>query len=69
MKLNNTKFRYILCQNRKHISTKDIAREIKVFQRRVQLIIKKYKEMRLEAVFGEKVGRPPNPHGNCESLI
>jgi len=58
MKLNKTKIRYILRQHRKHVSTKEIARDLKVSQRRVQQIIKIYKETGQEPVLGEKVGRP-----------
>jgi putative transposase len=58
MKLNKTKVRYILRQYRKHISTKEIALDVKISQRRVQQIIKQYRETGLEPVLGEKVGRP-----------
>jgi putative transposase len=69
MKFNKTKVRYILRQNRKHMPTKDIARYIKVSQRRVQQNIKQYKETGQEPVFGEKVGRPSKPHDKNEAEI
>ncbi len=58
MKLNKTKVRYILRQNRKGVATEEIAQDVKVSQRRVQQIIKEYKETGQEPVLGEKVGRP-----------
>lgn len=61
MKLNKTKVRYILRQNRKRVATEEIARDVKVSQRRVQQIIKEYKETGQEPVLGEKVGRPRKP--------
>ena len=61
MKLNKTKVRYILRQNRNGVATKEIARDVKVSQRRVQQIIKEYKETGQEPVLGEKVGRPRKP--------
>ncbi len=61
MKLNKTKVRYILRQNRKRMPTKEIARDVKVSQRRVQQIIKEYKETGQAPVLGEKVGRPCKP--------
>jgi putative transposase len=59
MKLNKTKVRDILRQNRKGVATEEIARDVKVSQRRVQQIIKEYKETGQEPILGEKVGRPP----------
>ena len=61
MKLNKMKVRYILRQNRKGVATKEIARDVKVSQRRVQQIIKEYKETGQEPVLGEKVGRQSSP--------
>ncbi len=69
MKLNKTKVRYILRQNRNHVSTKEIALDLKVSQRRVQQIIKQYKETGQEPILGENVGRPSKPHDKCEAEI
>jgi putative transposase len=69
MKLNKTKVRFILRQYRKHASTKEISRDVKVSQRRVQQIIKQYKETGLEPVLGEKVGRPFKPYDEQEAEI
>jgi len=69
MKLNKTKVRFILRQYRKHASTKEISRDVKVSQRRVQQIIKEYRETGLEPVLGEKVGRPVKPYDEKESEI
>jgi len=69
MKLNKTKVRYILRQNRKQMATKEIARDIKESQRRVQQIIKQYKESGQEPVLGEKVGRPSKPYDEREAEI
>ena len=67
MKLNKTKVRYILRQNRKGVATKEIARDVKVSQRRVQQIIKEYNETGQEPVLGEKVGRPRKPFTEKET--
>jgi len=67
--LNKTKVRYILRQNRKQMATKDIARDIKVSQRRVQQIIKRYRGTGQEPVLGEKVGSPSKPHDKREAEI
>ncbi|MGB7570585.1 MAG: helix-turn-helix domain-containing protein, partial [Methanothrix sp.] len=69
MKLNRAKVRFILRQYRKHVSTKEISRHIKVSQRRVQQIIRQYKETGLEPVLGEKVTRPFKPYDEQESEI
>jgi putative transposase len=69
MKLNKTKVRYILRQNRKQMATKEIARDIKVSQRRVQQIIKRYKESGQEPILGKKVGRPSKPYDEREAEI
>jgi len=61
MKLNKTKVRLILRQNRKGVATKDIALDVNVSQRRVQQIIKEYMETGQEPVLGERIGRPPKP--------
>jgi putative transposase len=67
--LNKTKVRFILRQYRNHVSTKEISRDVKVSQRRVQQIIKQYKETGREPVLGEKVGRPAKPYDKQESEI
>jgi putative transposase len=69
MKLNKTKVRYILRQNRKGVATKEIARDVKVSQRRVQQIIKEHKETGHEPVLGEKVGRPRKPYLQSEADV
>lgn len=56
MKLNKTKIRYILRQNRKGYPQKEIAQNVKVSQWKV---IKEYKETGEEPVLGESVGRAP----------
>ena len=61
MKLNKTKVRYILRQNRKGVATEEITRDVKVSQRRVQQIIKEYKDTGHEPVLGEKIGRSRKP--------
>ena len=60
MKLNKTKVRYIRRQNRKGAATEEIARDVKVSQRRVQQIIKEYMETGQEPVLGEKLVAPVN---------
>lgn len=69
MKLNKTKVRYILRQNRKGVATEEIAQDIKVSQRRVQQIIKEYNETGQEPVLGEKVGRPRKPFIEKEAEV
>jgi len=67
MILNRAKVRFILRQYRKHLSTEEISRDVKVSQRRVQQIIKQYKETGLEPILGEKVGHPFKPYDKQES--
>ena len=69
MKLNKTKVRYILRQNRKRVPIKEVAWDVKVSQRRVQQIIKEYKETGQEPVLGEKVGRLRKPYLQSEADI
>ena len=69
MKLNNTKVRYILRQNRTGIATEEIAWDVNVSQRRVQQIIKEYKETGQEPVLDEKVGRPRKPFIEKEAEV
>src|SRR5512136_1509113 len=69
MKLNKTKVRYILRQNRKQMSTKEIARDIRVSTQSFQQIIKQYRETGQEPVIGEKVGRPTKPYDEIEAEI
>jgi hypothetical protein len=61
MKLTKTKVRFILRQNRKEMVTKEIARDLKVSQRRVQQVIKEYKETGREPIYGEKSGAHLSP--------
>ena len=67
--MNKTMVRFILRQYRRHASTKEISRDVKVSQRRVQQIIKQYKETGLEPVLGENIGRPVKPYDENESKI
>jgi transposase len=67
MKLNKTKVRYILRQNRKGVATKEISRDVKVSQRTVQQIIKEFRDTGQEPVLGEKVGRPCKPYSELEA--
>jgi putative transposase len=69
MKLNKTKVRYILRQNRKEVAREEIARDVKVSQRRVQQIIREYKDTGHEPVLGEKVGRPCKPFTEKETEV
>jgi putative transposase len=57
MKLNKTKIRWIIRQKRKGVATKDIARDMKVSTRRVQQILKEYRETGKEPSPGENLGR------------
>jgi putative transposase len=61
MKLKQDEDSLYLSLNHNVVGTKEIARDVKASQRRVQQIIKAYKETGQEPVFGEKVGRPSNP--------
>jgi len=58
MKLNKTKVRYILRQNRKGVATEEIALDVKVSQRRVQQIIKSTMRPGKNLSWAKKVGRP-----------
>jgi putative transposase len=62
MKLTKVKVRIILRQNRKEVATKEIARDIKVTQRRVQQVLKDSREIGHEPVYGENVGRLRRPY-------
>jgi putative transposase len=69
MKLNKTKVHYIRRQNRKGAATEEIARDVKVSQKRVRQIIKEYIENVQEPVLGEKVGRPRKPYIQKEAEV
>ena len=69
MKLNKTKVRWILRQSRKGVGTKEIALYMKVSQRRVQQVIKDWRETGREPVYGQKMGRPPKPFDENEAQI
>ena len=64
MKLNKTKVRFILSQYRKHASTKEISRDVKVSQRRVQQIIKQNKETVWNLFWVKKLAAPLSPMMN-----
>jgi putative transposase len=69
MKLTKAKVRFILRQRRKGVTTKEIARDIKVTQRRVQQVLKEYKATGHEPVYGENVGRPHRAYNEMEAQI
>jgi len=69
MKLSKTKIRWIIRQNRKGVTTKDIARDMKVSIRRVQQILKEYREISEEPSPGENLGRPSKPYDEHEAQI
>lgn len=69
MKLNKTKIRWIIRQNRKGVATKDIARYMLVSPRRVQQILKEYRETGKEPSVGENLGRPAKPYDEREAQI
>lgn len=69
LKLNKTKVRYILRQNRKGVATKEIALDVKPSQRWVQQIIKEYMGAGQEPVFGGKIGRSRKPYIEKEAKV
>jgi putative transposase len=69
MKLNRTKVRWILRQNRKVVTTREISRVMLVSQRRVQQVLKDYHETGREPVYGKNLGRPRKPYDYLESQI
>jgi putative transposase len=69
MKLTAAKVHFILRQRRKGVATKEIARDMKVTQRRVQQVLKEYKATGHEPVYGENVGRPHRPYNETEAQI
>jgi len=69
MKLNKTKIPWIIRQKRNGTATKDIARDMKVSTRRVQQILKEYRETGKEPNLGENIGRPPKPYDEDEAQI
>jgi len=68
MKLNKTKVRFIFVNIEAWKHKRDLE-DVKVSQRRVQQIIKQYKETGLVPVLGEKVGRPFKPYDEQEAEI
>jgi len=62
MKLNQAKTRWIIRQKRKGVATNDIARDMLVSTRRVQQILKEYRETGKEPSIGENLGRPAKPY-------
>ena len=69
MKLHKTKIRWIIRQKRKGVATKNIAREMKVSTRRVQQILKEYRETGKEPSPGENLGLPAKPYDELEAQI
>jgi len=69
MKLNKTKIHWIIRQKRNGMATKDIARDMKVSMRRVQQILKEYRETGKEPNLGENIGRPTKPYDEDEAQI
>ena len=69
MKLNQAKIRWIIRQKRKGVATKDIARDMLLSTRRVQQILKVYRETGKEPSIGEKLGRPAKPYNEDEARI
>jgi|GEM_PF-725155 len=69
MKLNKTKVRWILRQKRKGVATKDIARDMKVSTRRVQQVLKEYRDTGEEPCPGKNLGRPAKPYDEQEAQI
>ena len=69
MKLNKTKIPWIIRQKRNGTATKDIARDMKVSTRRVQQILKEYRETGKEPNLGENIGRPTKPYDEDEAQI
>jgi putative transposase len=69
MKLTKTKIHWIIRQNRKGVATKDIARHMLVSTRRVQQILKEYRETGKEPSVGENLGRPAKPYDEYEAQI
>lgn len=67
--MTKAKVRLILRQHRRGIATKEIARDMKVTQRRVQQVLKQYKDLGREPVYGENVGRPRRPYDEKEAQI
>jgi putative transposase len=69
MKLTRAKVRFILRQSGKGVATREIARDMKGSQRRVQQVIKEYNDTGREPVYGERIGRPSKPYDKREAQI
>ena len=69
MKLNKAKIHWIIRQKRNGMATKDIARDMKISPRRVQQILKEYRETGKEPSLGENLGRPAKPYDEYEAQI
>ena len=69
MKLTKAKVRFILRQKRKGVTTKEISRDMKITQRRVQQVLKEYNETGREPVYGKHLGRPRRAYNEEEAQI
>jgi putative transposase len=69
MKLTKAKVRFVLRQSRKGVATTEIARDIKVSQRRVQQVMKEYNDTGREPVYGERIGCPSKSYDEREAQV
>ena len=69
MKLNRRKVHWIIRQKQKGVSSKEIARDMKVSRRRVEQIWKYFQDEGHEPIIGESVGRPRKFFDEKEALV
>jgi len=69
MKLDQRKIHWIIRQNQKGVPTKQIALDMKISQRRVQQVLKSYREQMQEPTVGENMGRPRKPFEEREAQV
>ena len=69
MKLDQRKIHWIFRQNQKGVPTKQIASDMKISRRRVQQVLKSYREHMQEPTVGENMGRPRKPFEEREAQV
>jgi putative transposase len=69
MKLNRRKVHWIIRQKQKGVSSREVARDMKVSRRRIEQIWKHFLDQGREPIIGEGIGRPRKPYDENEALI
>jgi len=69
MKLDQRKIHWIIRQKQKGVTTKQIALDMKISQRRVQQVWQSYEEWKHEPTIGENMDRPRKPFKEREAQV